>query len=150
MRRQASGPFNLSRELPSWASMHMPFAASLRTSSPVRVTRSSSMSPTTSTGRSRARTRWLNTTARSRSSTPTALPRLNRILPGGTQRHVQSVFTDGDRAVVELRLHATAVNGMRYDSRECWVMRFVGEFIVEVRACLDSAPVQTLIDDNHG
>jgi hypothetical protein len=29
-------------------------------------------------------------------------------------------------------------------------MRFVGELIVEVRACLDSAQVQTLIDDNHG
>jgi uncharacterized protein len=78
------------------------------------------------------------------------IARLNRILPGGTQRHVQSVFTDSDRAVVKRRSHATAVNGMRYDNRECWVMRFVGELIVEVRACLDSALVQTLIDDNHG
>jgi len=76
--------------------------------------------------------------------------RLNKILPGGTQLHVQSVLTDGDWAVVELRSHATAANGMRFDNRYCWVMRFDGEVIVEVRAYLDSALVQKLIDDNRG
>lgn len=74
--------------------------------------------------------------------------RLNKILPGGTQLHLQSVFTDGDWAVVELRSHATAASGMRFDNRYCWVMRFVGETIVEVRAYLDSALVQMLIDAN--
>jgi ketosteroid isomerase-like protein len=68
--------------------------------------------------------------------------RLNRILPGGTQLHVQSVLTDGDWAVVELRSHATGSNGMRFDNRYCWV--------VEVRAYLDSALVQRLIDENEG
>jgi uncharacterized protein len=76
--------------------------------------------------------------------------RLNKILPGGTQLHVQNVLTDGDCAVVELRSHAVALNGMRFDNRYCWVMRFAGESIVEVRAYLDSALVQKLIDDNHG
>jgi len=76
--------------------------------------------------------------------------RLNKILPGGTQLHVQSVLTDGDWAVVELRSHATARNGMRFDNRYCWVIRFDGEFIVEVRAYLDSALVQKLIDGNEG
>ena len=34
--------------------------------------------------------------------------RLNKILPGGTQLHVEQVFTDGDWAIVELRSFATA------------------------------------------
>ena len=76
--------------------------------------------------------------------------RLNKILPGGTQLHVQSVLTDGDWAVVELRSHATARNGMRFDNQYCWVIRFEGETIVEVRAYLDSALVQQLIDENDG
>jgi ketosteroid isomerase-like protein len=76
--------------------------------------------------------------------------RLNRILPGGTQLHVEQVLTDGDWAVVELRSHATARNGMRFDNRYCWVMRFAGHTIVEVRAYLDSALVQRLIDGNPG
>ena len=76
--------------------------------------------------------------------------RLNRILPGGTQLHVENVLTDGDWAVVELRSHATAMNGMRFDNRYCWVMRFANEVIVEVRAYLDSALVQELIDENEG
>jgi len=76
--------------------------------------------------------------------------RLNRVLPGGTQLHVESVLTDGDWAVVELRSHATAMNGMRFDNRYCWVMRFANAVIVEVRAYLDSALVQELIDENEG
>ena len=76
--------------------------------------------------------------------------RLNKILPGGTQLHVQNVLMDGKWAVVELKSHATALNGMRFDNRYCWVVRFADERIVEVRAYLDSALVQKLIDDNHG
>ena len=63
---------------------------------------------------------------------------------------MQSVLTDGDWAIVVLRSHATARNGMRFDNRYCWVIRFDGEFIVEVRAYLDSALVQKLIDGNEG
>lgn len=74
--------------------------------------------------------------------------RLNKILPGGTQLQVQSVLTDGDWAVVELRSHATAKSGMRFDNRYCWVIRFDDEVIAEVRAYLDSALVQKLIDEN--
>jgi hypothetical protein len=76
--------------------------------------------------------------------------RLDKLLPGGTQLHVQSVLVDGDWAVVELRSHATARNGMRFDNRYCWLTRFDGETIVEVRAYLDSALVQRLIDENEG
>ena len=76
--------------------------------------------------------------------------RLNKILPGGTQLRVQTVLIDGNWAVVELRSHATATNGMRFDNRYCWLVRFEDERIVEVRAYLDSALVQKLIDENHG
>jgi ketosteroid isomerase-like protein len=75
--------------------------------------------------------------------------RLNRLLPGGTQLHVQSVLVDGDWAVVELRSHAVAKNGMRFDNRYCWITRFANNLIVEVRAYLDSALVQKLIDENE-
>ena len=59
------------------------------------------------------------------------------------------VLTDGDWAVVELRSYAFAKSGMRFDNRYCWVVRFDGETIVEVRAYLDSALVQQLIDENE-
>lgn len=75
--------------------------------------------------------------------------RLNEILPGGTQLHVQNVLADGDWAIVELRSHAVAKSGMRFDNCYCWVIRFAGETIVEVRAYLDSALVQKLIDENE-
>jgi uncharacterized protein len=70
-------------------------------------------------------------------------------LPGGTQFHIEHMLTDGDWAGVELRSHAIAKNGMRFDNRYCWVTRFDGETIVEVRAYLDSALVQKLIDENQ-
>jgi ketosteroid isomerase-like protein len=76
--------------------------------------------------------------------------RLNKILPGGTQLLVQNVLTDGDWAVVELRSMATARNGLRFDNRYCWITRWSGETIVEVRAYLDSALVQRVIDENEG
>ena len=75
--------------------------------------------------------------------------RLNKILPGGTQLHVENVLIDDDWAVAELRSHAVARNGMRFDNRYCWVMRFKDGMIVEVRAYLDSALVQKLIDENE-
>lgn len=76
--------------------------------------------------------------------------RLNKILPGGVQLHVENVLIDQDWAAVELRSYATAKTGMRFDNRYCWVIRFKGETIVEVRAYLDSALVQKLIDETGG
>jgi uncharacterized protein len=75
--------------------------------------------------------------------------RLNRILPSGPELHVEHVLTDRDWAVVEMRSNAVARNGMRFDNRYCWVLRFADEKIVEVRAYLDSALVQRLIDENE-
>ena len=74
--------------------------------------------------------------------------RLNQILPGGTQLHVQAIHTSGNWAIVELRSMATARNGMRFDNRYCWVMRFDKGIIVEVRAYLVSALVAKVIEQN--
>lgn len=74
--------------------------------------------------------------------------RLNKILPGDAQLHVRNALVSGDWAVVELESVATAKDGMRFDNKYCWVMRFANDVIVEVRAHLDSALVQTLIDQN--
>jgi ketosteroid isomerase-like protein len=74
--------------------------------------------------------------------------KLAKVLPGGAQLHVTGVITSGDSAVVELQSMAVAKNGLRFDNRYCWVIRFAGGKIVEVRAYLDSALVQRLFDEN--
>ncbi len=55
------------------------------------------------------------------------------------------VLVDGDRAVVELAADATTRHGVRFDNDYCWVCRFAGDRIVEVRAYLDSAMVAEAI-----
>jgi ketosteroid isomerase-like protein len=74
--------------------------------------------------------------------------KLHKVLPGGAELHVTHLVTSGDWAVVELQSMATAKNGLRFDNRYCWVVRFAGGKIVEVRAYLDSALVQRLFDEN--
>ena len=74
--------------------------------------------------------------------------KLAKVLPQGTQLHVTNVLVSGDWAIVELASLATAKNGLRFDNKYCWVIRFVGGKIVEVRAYLDSAMVQRLFDQN--
>jgi len=77
--------------------------------------------------------------------------RIARILRGGTQLRVVHVLTDGgDWATVEMQSMATAANGMRFDNRYCWVVRFENDKIVQVRAYLDSALIQKLFDQNPG
>jgi uncharacterized protein len=74
--------------------------------------------------------------------------KLNKVLPEGTQLHVEHALVSGDWAVVELHSLATARNGLRFDNRYCWVCRFSGATIVEVRAYLDSALVARLFQEN--
>ncbi|RDJ14426.1 nuclear transport factor 2 family protein [Rhizobium grahamii] len=75
--------------------------------------------------------------------------RLNKLLPGGTQLHVTHLLISGDTAIVELESKAVAKNGMRFDNHYCWIVRFAGDTIVEVRAYLDSAKVAELIRENE-
>jgi hypothetical protein len=74
--------------------------------------------------------------------------KLAKVLPQGTQLHVEHALVSGDWAVVELRSDATAKNGLRFDNRYCRVCRFANGTVVEVRAYLDSALVARLFDEN--
>ena len=74
--------------------------------------------------------------------------KLAKVLPRGTQLHVESALASGDWAVVELHSLATAKNGLRFDNRYCWLCRFSDGKIVEVRAYLDSALVARLFEEN--
>ena len=74
--------------------------------------------------------------------------KLAKVLPQGAQLHVEHALASGDWAVVELHSLATAKNVLRFDNRYCWVCRFSGEKIVEVRAYLDSALVARLFQEN--
>jgi ketosteroid isomerase-like protein len=71
-----------------------------------------------------------------------------RILPRGAQLVVEHILLKDDQAVVELRSLATAENGLRFDTRHCWVVRFCGKTIVQVRAYLDSAMIAHLFDES--
>jgi uncharacterized protein len=74
--------------------------------------------------------------------------KLEKVLPQGTELYVEHALVSGDWAVVELHSLATAKNGLRFDNRYCWVCRFSGDKIVEVRAYLDSALVAQLFQEN--
>jgi hypothetical protein len=74
--------------------------------------------------------------------------KLGKVLPKGAQLRVTNVIVAGDTAVVELVSDAIARNGMRFDNQYCWITRFDGETVVEVRAYLDSAMVAELFRQN--
>jgi ketosteroid isomerase-like protein len=75
--------------------------------------------------------------------------RLNKILKGGVVLRVTNLLVDGDTAAVELQQLSTALNGKPFDNRYCWAAHFSNGTIVEVRAYLDSALVQRVIDENE-
>jgi ketosteroid isomerase-like protein len=75
--------------------------------------------------------------------------RLDKILKEGVVLRVSNILVDGDSAAVELESLSTALNGKPFDNRYCWKVHFSNGTIVEVRAYLDSALVQRLIDENE-
>jgi ketosteroid isomerase-like protein len=62
---------------------------------------------------------------------------------------VQHLYVDGDTTIAELLSMSKTNEGANFDSRYCWVCRFDGEMIVEVRAYLDSAMVAYTILRNE-
>ena len=74
--------------------------------------------------------------------------KLAKVLPQGAQLHLEHALVSGDWAIVELHSLAVAKNGLRFDNRYCWLCRFSGDKIVEVRAYLDSALVARLFQEN--
>ena len=75
--------------------------------------------------------------------------RLNKLLKEGVVLRVTNLLVDGDTAAVELQSLSTASNGKPFNNRYCWIARFPNGTMVEVRAYLDSALVQQLIDENE-
>ena len=74
--------------------------------------------------------------------------KLDQVLTGGAQLHVEHLIVKGNQATVELHSLATARNGMRFDNYYCWVVLFLVDKIVRVRAYLDSAMVARLFEQN--
>ena len=75
--------------------------------------------------------------------------RLNNVLKDGVRLRVMNVLIAGTTAVVELEALSIALNGSPFRNRYCWICRFDNDEIVEVRAYLDSALVQKLLDENE-
>ena len=72
-----------------------------------------------------------------------------KVLREGVLLRVTHLIVQGEWAVVELEALSTALNGMPFANRYCWVCRFAGQTIVEVRAYLDSALVARLLVENE-
>ena len=75
--------------------------------------------------------------------------RLNRILKKGVILKVKNVLLQDETAVVEMESLSIALNGKPFNNTYCWVVYFQDDVIVEVRAYVDSALVQRVIDENE-
>lgn len=75
--------------------------------------------------------------------------RLNKLLNEGVVLEVKNIIVKNNTAVVEMESISTAINNMPFNNTYCWICRFQNGIIVEVRAYVDSALVQKLIDENE-
>ncbi len=75
--------------------------------------------------------------------------RLAKVLWEGVILKLNHVFVDGNTAIVEMESLSTAKNGKPFCNTYCWVVYFSGEKITSVRAYVDSALVQKVIDENE-
>lgn len=75
--------------------------------------------------------------------------RLNKLLKEGVILKVNNIIVQNDTAVVEMESLSTALNGKPFNNTYCWVCRFEDDIIIEVRAYVDSALVQRLINENE-
>lgn len=76
--------------------------------------------------------------------------RLGGVLPGGVKLEVTHFYLDGDTAIAELHSTSTTNEGAQFANNYCWVCRFDGDIIVEVRAYLDSMMVAyTILRNEH-
>jgi uncharacterized protein len=76
--------------------------------------------------------------------------RLNQILNEGVVLKIKDVYIDGMTAIVEMESLSTAKNGKPFNNVYCWVVDFDdNQIITTVRAYVDSALVQRVIDENE-
>jgi ketosteroid isomerase-like protein len=81
--------------------------------------------------------------------TAATFARLAKVLKGGVKLTVEHLYVDGDTTIAELVSTSTTKEGAPFDNRYCWVCRFDGDVIVEVRAYLDSAMVDYAVLRNE-
>lgn len=75
--------------------------------------------------------------------------RLAPLMREGIHLRLQGLVVDGDTVVAELQANSTTLEGAPYDNALCWVCRFDGEQIAEVRAYLDSAMISWTVERNE-
>jgi ketosteroid isomerase-like protein len=75
--------------------------------------------------------------------------RLTPLMREGVRLRLRRLFIDGDTMIAELQARSTTLEGAAFDNHYCWVCRFAGDRIVEVRAYLDSAMVAYTVDRNE-
>jgi len=80
---------------------------------------------------------------------PATFQRLGKLMEGPMKLEIVNVMVDGDMAAVELKANAKTKNGINFANEYCWVCRFEGNKIVQVRAYLDSALVKRALEENE-
>jgi ketosteroid isomerase-like protein len=66
---------------------------------------------------------------------------LGHVLRGGVKLKLEHLYVDGDTTIAELHSTSNTNEGAEFANDYCWVCRFDGDMIVEVRAYLDSMMV---------
>ncbi|WP_028584861.1 nuclear transport factor 2 family protein [Desulfogranum mediterraneum] len=75
--------------------------------------------------------------------------RLTPCLTAPVRLSLEHLYLDGNTATVELRALSQAKAGWDFDNRYCWVVTFLDQEIVRVRAYLDSSMVARLIAEGE-
>jgi ketosteroid isomerase-like protein len=62
---------------------------------------------------------------------------------------VKNILIAGDHAIIEMYSISTALNGKPIENTYCWICRFAGDKIVEVRAYTDTAAMEKAVLENE-
>ena len=76
--------------------------------------------------------------------------RLKKLLKGGPVLKVSNILITEDApiAIVEMVQLSYSINDKPFNNKYCWIVKFENEVIARVRAYLDSALVQALVNEN--
>ena len=75
--------------------------------------------------------------------------RLDKLLKKNLLFKITNILIAEGYAVVEMESQAIANNDEPFDNKYCWVIKFEDMVITEVRAYVDSASVQKLLNENE-
>jgi ketosteroid isomerase-like protein len=79
-----------------------------------------------------------------------AAKKLHKVLQKKRTMRVTHIYLDKMIAVVEMNLSTIANNGQSFYNVYCWIVTFnKNKKIIQVRAYIDSAAVQRVIDENE-